>query len=231
MSRSSQKRPHAVSMWLILIVVNTCLLGCASREQRRTVEPPRPSGIQKLLVVPFKAAAERYEIGATVRCSTCGTVFVTGPMAQGGAGYMTEQLMTFLRDETAYTLIPPRAGEGVRSKILSESLGMPDRDLLIEMGRKLKADAIVSGTVFRFRQRVGTGYSVETPASVAFGIHLIRVGDGHLMWGGHADETQQPLSENLFKFFSFVKGGAAWLTAEELGSRELNEMMKTFPLP
>ena len=144
---------------------------------------------------------------------------------------MTEQLLTFLRDETTFTLIPPGAGEGVRSKILSDSIGMSDRDLLLEMGQKLKADAVVSGTLFRFRQRVGTGYSVETPASVAFGIHLVRVADGHLLWGGHVDETQQPLSENLFKLLSFVKGGGRWLTAERLGRDELYKVMETFPLP
>jgi hypothetical protein len=187
--------------------------------------------IKTLLVVPFKNATELHDVDAPVRCPTCGTVFVTGSITPGNVRYMTEQLLTFLKAKTTYTLVPPGAAEGVRSKILSESVGLSDRDLVHEMGRELKVDAVISGTIYRFRQRVGTRFSVDTPASVAFGIHLIRVADGHLMWVGHADETQQPLSENLFKLSSFVKRGGTWLTAEELARLELDKVMASFPIP
>ena len=70
MSRSTHKRPFSVPMLLFFFVMSTCLLACASHEQRRAVEPLQASGIQKLLVVPFKVATERYEVGATVQCST-----------------------------------------------------------------------------------------------------------------------------------------------------------------
>jgi hypothetical protein len=143
---------------------------------------------------------------------------------------MTEQLMAFLNEETAFTLIPPGTGEGVRSTILTESVGTAERDIQIETGRRLGADAVVSGTIYRFRERVGTGYSVQTPASVAFGMHLIRVADGRLLWTGHYDKTQQPLSENLFNFSNFIKGGASWLKANDLADEGFDGVMKTFPV-
>jgi hypothetical protein len=72
---------------------------------------------------------------------------------------------------------------------------------------------------------------VDKPASVAFGIHFIRIADNRLIWGGHFDETQHSLSENLFKLRKFVKRGGGWLTAEQLATYGLQETMATFPLP
>ncbi|NVL90633.1 MAG: hypothetical protein HWN69_06505 [Desulfobacterales bacterium] len=216
---------------LILIVVNLCLAGCAYRREIPVAEPLKALNIKTLLVMPFDAAAERYEIGTNIRCPMCGAVFPAGPVVPDADSYMTRQLLTFLRAETMYTLIPPGQGARIRYKILSESLHLSERDLVLETGRKLKADAVVSGTIYRFRERVGTDFSVETPASVAFGIHLIRVDDGRLIWVGHSDETQKSLSENLFKLSAFIKSGGAWLTAEELAGSELNRVMATFPVP
>ncbi|MBW1739533.1 MAG: hypothetical protein JRJ42_00180 [Deltaproteobacteria bacterium] len=224
-------RRVAVFIFLVLISGGLCLLACVPREQAPTAKPLGVLNIRTLLVVPFNSIAERYEIGTTVRCPLCGTVFVTGPVASGADCEMTKQLLTFLKAKTAYTLIPPGMGEGVRSKILSESGHLSERDLLVEMGRRVKADAVVSGTIYRFRQRIGTGFSADTPASVAFGIHLVRVADGRLIWTQHFDETQQSLSENLFKFSAFVQSGGAWLTAEELARMGLNKVMATFPVP
>jgi len=41
--------------------------------------------------------------------------------------------------------------------------------------------------------------------------------------------TQQALSENLLKFGSFIRRKASWLTAEELSSVGMDEMLKGFP--
>lgn len=220
-----------IIIFVILTVVGLWLFACAPREQPTPAEPSRALNIRPLLVVPFNRATDRYEVGSTVRCSMCGAVFAVGSVVPGIESYLTEQLLTFLKAETTYTLIPPGAGEGVRSKILSESLHLSERDLVLEMGRKLNADAVVSGTIYRFRQRIGTRFSVDTPASVAFDIHLVRVADGRLIWVGYFDETQQSLSENLFKLSTFIKGGWAWVTAEELARIGLDKVLATFPVP
>jgi len=226
------RNPHfPIPILLILIVVSLCLLACAPRGQLPTAEPSPALNIKSVLVVPFNNATDRYEVGSTVRCSLCGTVFVAGPVTLGIESYFTEQLLTFLKAQTTYTLVPPGAGEGVRSKILSESLDLSERDIVLETGRRLKVDAVVSGTIYRFRQRIGMRFSVDTPASVAFGIHLIRVADGRMIWVGHFDETQQSLSENLFKLSIFIRGGWAWLTAEELARIGLDKVLATFPVP
>jgi PBP1b-binding outer membrane lipoprotein LpoB len=231
MSRSSHSQCCATAVLLIFAVLFLSLVGCAGREPAPTAEAPKILNVQALLVVPFKVASERYEVGSTVRCSMCGTVFITGPSSPGNDEYMTNQLLTYLKANTAYTLIPPGAGQGVRAQILAQSLDMPERDLLLEMGRKLGADAVISGTIFRFRQRVGTSYAADTTASVAFSMYLLRVADGAVIWSGHFDETQQPLSENLLQLSTFLKRGGAFLTAEQLAQSGLNKVMATFPVP
>lgn len=223
---------HETRLLFPILLLVAIVVSCASSQPApRSGKPAGPLGVKTLLVVPFHIASERYEVGTTLQCSMCGAVFVTGPVDPGDDTYMTEQLLTYLKTRTSYKLTPPGTAEGVRSKILADSLGMSRRDLLVEMARKSGSDAVVSGTLFRFRQRVGTGYSVETPASVAFSLYLIRAADGRMLWDGHFDETQKPLSEDLFRFFSFLKGGGGWLTAEELARQGIDKVMETFPLP
>jgi hypothetical protein len=231
MCRSRAEWPTGIAVLVVFVCAGVCLGGCAGDQTAPDrAEPAGLSNVERLLVAPFYIATERYEVGTTLECSVCGAVFVTGPIARGDDTYMTEQLLAYLKSKTTFSLIPPEEGEGVRSKIVFDSVDQSRRDILLEMGKKLDADAVISGTLFRFRRRVGTGYSVETPASVAFSIYLIRVSDGQLLWDGHFDETQKPLSEDLFRLFSFIKGGGAWLTAEELARQGLDKVMATFPV-
>jgi hypothetical protein len=99
----------------------------------------------------------------------------------------------------------------------------------IQLGRQLNVDFIIVGFLFRFEERIGSPIGVERPASVAFHVHLFRLKDGIEVWQGRFDETQRPLSENLFKIGSFLRRKASWLTAEELASVGVDEMLKRLP--
>ncbi len=79
---------------------------------------------------------------------------------------------------------------------------------MADRGRRHGADGVLVGFVYRYKERVGKAYGVESPASVAFDIHLIRVADGRTIWSAHFDETQQSLGDNLFKLGSFSLAGA-----------------------
>jgi len=217
---------------MVLFIASLCLSGCRGNQAASSPsEIKGPFNIETLYVAPFHVATERYEVGTSMQCSMCGAVFVTGPVASGDDAFMTERLLDSLRSETPYVVIPPEAGEGERSQILSDSLSVSRQTLLLQMGKNLGADAVVSGTLFRFRQREGTGFSVETSASVAFSLYLVRVSDGRLLWDGHFDQTQKPLSEDFTRFFSFVKSGWGWLTAEQLAQQGMEQVMDSFPVP
>ena len=209
-----------------------CVLGCASGRLPASVpKPTQPLHINSVLVLPFKEARQPYGVDSSVRCPVCGAVFEAGPIEVGADTYMTKQLVAFLRGKTPYTLILSGVAEDIRSEIISQDAGMSEQGLLVEMGKKLQADAVMNGMIYRFRQRIGTAFSVDTPASVAFDIHLIRVADGRLVWTGILDETQHSLSENLFQLGTFIRRGGGWLTAQELATFGLRETMATLPLP
>jgi hypothetical protein len=71
--------------------------------------------------------------------------------------------------------------------------------------------------IYRFQERRGSAFSVERPASVGFHVHYFD--SSGLKDVFVFDETQQPLFDNIFRLFTFLRRGARWITAEEL-SRE-----------
>ena len=84
------------------------------------------------------------------------------------------------------------------------------------LGELVYADAVFSARIVRFRERVGEEWGARSPASVAFVVDLWDVKRGDIMWSGQFDETQKPLSENIFALGEFTQRGGRWLTAEEL---------------
>jgi len=195
-------------------------------------KPPNMSGIEKILILPFKDMAAVFGEGVHGRCPVCGKVFTTGETAESAAGMLTEHLFILLKDRKDIELIPSSQAQGVMSGLLAGSKKtLRERELQLEIGRALNADAIFAGYIYRFRERVGTEYSVDLPASVAFDIHLVRVEDGRVLWSAHLDETQQPLSNDLFRLHLFLRRKAKWITAKEMAISGLDDMLKAFYVP
>jgi hypothetical protein len=194
--------------------------------------PPNLTGIEKILILPFTDMASIFGEGENGRCPVCGKVFTTGEVAEGAAAMLTEHLFDLLKDRKDFELIPSSQAQGVMSKLLAGSnKTVQERDLQLEIGRALNADAIFVGYIYRFRERVGSEYSVDLPASVAFEIHLIRVEDGRVLWSAQFDETQQPLSDDLFRLGLFLKRKAKWITAKDMAISGLEDMLKDFSVP
>jgi hypothetical protein len=100
--------------------------------------------------------------GENGRCPVCGKVFTTGEVAEGAATMLTEHLFDLLKDRKDFELIPSSQAQGVMSKLLAGSnKTVKERDLQLEIGRALNADAIFVGYIYRFRERVGSEYSVD----------------------------------------------------------------------
>lgn len=204
--------------------------GCTTK----TPPPPQPAEplhIQSLLILPFQDMARMYGENATFQCRLSGNVFTTGKVAPEADKWITEQVTSYLRRQTDLTLIPESLAEGATAAILFGEKGeMPEAELLGKIGMSVGADAVLVGKVYRFREREGTGFSVDSPASVAFGLNLLRVADGRLVWTGHFDQTQQSLFEDLFQWTRFWKRKARWITAEQLALEGVHQIFETFPV-
>lgn len=91
-----------------------------------------------------------------------------------------------------------------------------DTARLRKIGESVHADAVVVGRMQRYRERVGDQWGAQSPASVAFVLDLIDVRRGDVIWSARFDETQKPLSENIFALGNIGNRGIRWLTAEQL---------------
>ena len=80
--------------------------------------------------------------------------------------------------------------------------------------------------IYRFQERRGGAFSVERPASVGFHVHFFD--SSGLAKVFVFDETQQPLSENVFSFFTFLKRKATWITAGDLAREGVRKAVDFF---
>jgi hypothetical protein len=186
--------------------------------------------IETVVIVPFENLAERYEPDTGVRSPISGRVFVTGPAAAGADRFMTELLVSRVRRDTAFAILP--AGDPAA---VVEDFGNGRRgdgkqlERLSQYGRRLGADAVFAGHVYRFRERVGGSFSAESPASVAFDIYLIDCRQSSVLWSAVFDYTQEALSDNLFGMGNFFRRGGRWVTAEELATAAMDPILEDFP--
>lgn len=104
----------------------------------------------------------------------------------------------------------------------------PDNEALRakQVGQIVFADAVITGRVLRFRERVGGELGAKSPASVSFVVDLWDVKRGDLIWSARFEETQKALSENLFAIGDVTQRGVKWLNAEELTHEGVKKAVK-----
>ncbi|UCD31415.1 MAG: hypothetical protein JSW04_12580 [Desulfobacterales bacterium] len=216
-----------IGFMVCLVSLMACKTDVAIKETPQAI-----SGTGKILVLPFTNMSKVYGENVNVRCFVCGKVIMIGKIEDGVEHDLTERLFNGLTEKKGFQFIPPSQAEGVISELmLNNTFSWSEKDLILTAGRRLDADAVIYGYIYRYTERVGTEYSVQSPASVAFDIHLIHVNDGRLLWNGHFDETQQSLSENLLKLGSFIKRKGRWISAREMAIAGIEDVLKTFPEP
>lgn len=102
---------------------------------------------------------------------------------------------------------------------------------LIHIGQSHGADGLMIGYIFRFEDRQGFDYAAKMPASVAFDLHLICIQTGEVIWQETFDETQAPLSENLFNIDTFIQRKGRWVSADEMAAEGLADLLDTHMEP
>ncbi|MEW6376087.1 MAG: hypothetical protein AB1502_09915 [Thermodesulfobacteriota bacterium] len=162
-------------------------------------------------------------------CPICKGVYQRGEILPGAQNTLTRLLQQKMETLGKFRVLPLEKTEEAffhwerrrfEERIIPSS---------IQLGEELNVDFLFVGFLFRFEERIGSSIGVEKPASVGFDIHLFRIRDGVEVWRGKFDETQSPLSENLLKIGSFFRRKASWLTAGELSSVGMDEMLRRLP--
>jgi len=182
----------------------------------------------RLVVLPF--SVERAEDpGKGAICPICKGIRRGGEILPSSQNTLTRLLHEKMEAKGTFRIIPLKEVEDLLSQFERKVLEEKPIASSIQAGKKLNADFICIGYFFRFEERIGSALGVERPASVSFDLHLFRLRDEKMVWLGKFDETQRPLSENVLKIGSFIRRKVSWLTAAELASVGMDEVLKKLP--
>ncbi len=158
-------------------------------------------------------------------CPICKGVFRKGEILAGAENILTRILYEKIEAKGLFKIISAQRPKEILSRFDKEESYKRLPSFYQKVGKELSSDFLLIGFLFRFEERIGSSIGVEKPSSVGFDLHLIRVRDGLEVWRGKFDETQRPLSENLFKLGAFLRRRASWLTAEELANVGMEEIL------
>jgi hypothetical protein len=133
--------------------------------------------------------------------------------------------------QKGYKLVPYSKAIEQYSKIIGSGQHMDAQaDMAFkQVGKTFEADAVLVGYIYRWRERQGADYGVESPASVTLDLQLIRPMDGAILWKSVFDKTQKSLSENLFDMDTFIESGGKWMTAEKLAEIGIRKLVSEMP--
>lgn len=223
-----------VIITLAAALAAACLLllaGCQSGLNGVKPRTPlwRPA---KVAVLPFSKVLAEPGQGSTVCSPLTGSAFVCGTGGAPGAKAeqaLTDALMTYLYDRASFAVVPPSQTDVIYRRLQMERMGVPMVKVVTELGRKVDAQGVLVGLVYRFRDRQGSAYSVDRPASVAFDVAMVRVSDGAVLWKNSFDQTQKPLSSDLFNLPQYLRHGIKWYSAEQYARIGLSQLMESFP--
>lgn len=229
-----KKRPLSIVAWvscLFCFCISSLLIsGCTPKAGVETDFSRKGEvTLSKIAVVPFQMVIPEDNSASTVRCPLSGTIFRTCESAEGAETVVGKIFFRKLKDCRRFALIPTDRVGGIYKRISAGSLKATPLEILRKVGKELGADGVVAGYVYRYSERKGYPYSAEKPASVAFGIYLVRVSDGTLVWRGIFDRTQRSLLENILRVSSFLRQGGRWITAERLSEVGVDEIFRAFP--
>jgi hypothetical protein len=218
-------------LWLLVLAGLLMYGGCHFQKTPASYEMHTAMPINKVVVDGFHTAMSQGVQPDIIRDPLSGTAFMTEPVSQSVANRMTDILYNRLAAEKGYEVVSPDQAKGVFSNIINsdKNVVMSPIEILQEMGNTFEADAVLTGYIYRWREREGTDYAVNRPASVAFDLHLISPSEGTMLWKAKFDKTQQSLSENVFDVSTFIKSKGRWMTVEKLAMLGLQKMLAEMP--
>ena len=185
---------------------------------------------KRIAVMPYIKGKNPENIEETMTCPYSSFCFEDESMKEGADKTLTRMLQAMVNRDFHGQAIPmDQAVEAFEILKFDHAKDTP-QVVLLKLGEMLNVDYMMAGNIWRYRELVGTSFSAERPASVAFAVYLVDVKSGKLIWKDRYDETQQSLTENLFNIKDFFKQGFKWLTAEELARFGMNKMFENFPL-
>ncbi len=210
---------------LFFLIFFLFLNGCSKESKKVYLPYSLSKTINSILVLPFETYSEESETTFYLPVKKV----IAGEVEPHGKTIMNNILKKELSKYSSYynfIFLSQNEFENLIAEILEETKN--SEEIIKKLSQKTNTQAILYGKIYRFKERVGSAFSIAEPSSVAFSLILYNGKSGEILWMEEFDETQRPLSENVFNIQ--IYGKFKWLTAEELAERGLIKVFKTFPL-
>lgn len=104
-------------------------------------------------------------------------------------------------------------------------------EYITKFSEHIGCEAILTGVITGYSERVGGDYGAEYPASFSFITKLHEGKKGSVLWQHFFYEKQKPLLENVREVGKFFQRKGKWITVEELsieGIYEITEELKLY---
>jgi hypothetical protein len=186
--------------------------------------------VQRIALMPFIKGLYDTSPGAPISrllyCTIADLCANTTEVTGNADKQMTVLLQEALRARYNTALIPLETVWAVYAGLPKKPSADTPQSLSLALGSELKADHVMVGIVWRYKERVGTAQASASPASVAFSLYLINVNEAIPVWMATFDKTQEALTDNVLDVKEFFSMGARWLTPEELARYGINKVLQ-----
>ena len=161
------------------------------------------------------------------------------------AGYMTEEvhpvdpkitaeldslLVDVLAKESKNSFVPAGVAMDCARKTQVANTKQAALRKWAAVGRCVGVDLLVVPQIIEWRERVGSGVGVVTPAKVVMDTYVVDVRNESLISRSRYDETQSALSSNILDAGKFVKRGGKWVSTQELAREGMVKAVKELGL-
>jgi len=146
------------------------------------------------------------------------------PIEDGAADSITADVWGHVTLVSGWEVVPESDVRGVMQQLPPTTLANM-QDNAMKLGREVSADAVIYGTVTRYKERVGSDYAAKSPAAVAFALHLVDTHNGVVLWTARYARQQEALTQNIFNVGNFLANRGRWVRAQDLADRGVNEAL------
>ena len=228
---------HRISSITLLIftalVVGTGLVACSSQTQS-TQGSLVDVTVKEIALMPFLAGQMASPDAPIATFSpprnTEAAIIDNVNLPDGTDLIMNRIVNTELHIRFAERLIPPHlVAEAYQPMLMDAELGTP-RKQAIRLGNALKANLVMVGNIWWYRERGALTQMPDNPASVGFELTLINVETGARLWRGRFEGTQEALTSDLLGGVERLNMGLRWLSAKELARYGVKSVLRTLPL-
>ena len=193
-------------LWSLSLVIIS--ISCATQVTERGSYSKKANEINKIVIIPLLL-----------------TPRVPGEIPPGKDRFITVSIYDDLTEKVKGVAVVSVISsiEGF-NRLKDENPSSMYEELAIQVGRYFNADAVLTGNISAYRERVGGELGTSSPASVAFGVQLIDPSDGGRLWEAYFVETQETLLENVSKIGKFFERKGKWITADQLAREGVGDI-------